>query len=217
MRTLEKVPLKEVAVPPAPMKDLTVLPEANQKIQNLNPPAKVQIKKNADGVAVIHPVGDNSAFLERLKGSLGTDDMDLAGQLMSQLVASKREVQANEMNAGIAVVHGIQPNDTLESLLTVQMNNVHNLALEFTHRVFANKEDPLLVVDSNVNHVVKLMSLFNRQLEILGKYRNRGQQNVTVQHVSVSGGQTIVGTVNRTEPAPGDGVGVSHESNESTL
>src|SRR3984893_14804035 len=50
--------------------------------------------------------------------------------------------------------------------------------------------------DSNGNLAVKLLRTFTMQVEALQRYRGKGQQKVTVEHVHVNaGGQAIVGTV----------------------
>ena len=52
--------------------------------------------------------------------------------------------------------------------------------------------------DSAGNLAVKLLRTFTTQLEALQRYRGKGQQKVTVEHVNVNaGGQAIVGTVHR--------------------
>jgi hypothetical protein len=50
--------------------------------------------------------------------------------------------------------------------------------------------------DSNGNLAVKLLRTFAAQTEALQRYRGKGQQKVTVEHVLVhTGGQAIVGSV----------------------
>ena len=52
--------------------------------------------------------------------------------------------------------------------------------------------------DSNGNLAVKLLRTFAAQTEVLQRYRGKGQQKVTVEHVHVhTGGQAIVGSVNQ--------------------
>lgn len=42
------------------------------------------------------------------------------------------------------------------------------------------------------------MRVYNQQLEVLDKHRNKGKQKMTIEHVHVhKGGQTIVGNVNQ--------------------
>ena len=51
-------------------------------------------------------------------------------------------------------------------------------------------------VNNNINRLTKLMRTFTAQVEALNKYRSKGQQKITVQHVNVeNGGQAIVGDV----------------------
>ena len=48
----------------------------------------------------------------------------------------------------------------------------------------------------NINQANKLMRTFTAQIEALNKYRTKGKQKITVQHVNVNeGGQAIVGDV----------------------
>src|ERR1700730_8191147 len=62
--------------------------------------------------------------------------------------------------------------------------------------------------DSNGNLAVKLLRTFAAQAEALQRYRGKGQQKVTVEHVHVhTGGQAIVGSVSHT------GGGRDHDEN----
>ena len=50
--------------------------------------------------------------------------------------------------------------------------------------------------NSNGNLAIKLLRTFTMQIEALQRYRGKGQQKVTVEHVHVNaGGQAIVGAV----------------------
>jgi hypothetical protein len=56
-------------------------------------------------------------------------------------------------------------------------------------------------VQTNGSLATKLLRTFTAQIEALQRYRGKGQQKVTVEHVHVhSGGQAIVGTVNGSAP-----------------
>jgi len=49
------------------------------------------------------------------------------------------------------------------------------------------------MLDSNGNLAVKLLRIFTSQMEALQRYRGKGQQKVTVEHVHVNAGaQAIV-------------------------
>ncbi len=57
--------------------------------------------------------------------------------------------------------------------------------------------------DSNFKHAVKFLGLFTRQLEAFARLQGKGQQNITVERVTVeSGGQAIVGSVNAGPEGP---------------
>jgi hypothetical protein len=59
--------------------------------------------------------------------------------------------------------------------------------------------DTIRQQDSNGNLAVKLLRTFTAQTEALQRYRGKGQQKVTVEHVHVhTGGQAIVGSARRT-------------------
>ena len=50
-----------------------------------------------------------------------------------------------------------------------------------------------LTIDLNINRATKLMRLHNETLEALNRYRRKGEQRITIQHVQVNdGGQAIV-------------------------
>jgi hypothetical protein len=82
-------------------------------------------------------------------------------------------------------------------MLAAQMTAVHNMAMEMPNRAMKSGQ-PVDAVDRNVNRVTTLMRTFTTQIEALNKYRTKGQQKITVQHVNVEkGGQAIVGDVNQ--------------------
>ncbi len=63
----------------------------------------------------------------------------------------------------------------------------------------ANREDATFEGrDVNLKHATKLTRTYAAQMEALNKYRGKGQQKMTVEHVHVhDGGQAIVGPVSR--------------------
>jgi hypothetical protein len=175
--------------------------DASIKSPPIEPP-KVKVNKNENGTLKVTPVGDPRVFSEQLKTALGSSDVDLANNMLKQLSATLPGQTAGESNFGLAVLHGIAPNDTLEGLLATQMLGVHNLSVDFMSRIYMNKDVTLEMIDRYVSRITKLSNLFISQMAALTKYRNRGQQHVTVQHLAVHGGQTIVGAVNHTPSPP---------------
>ena len=79
-------------------------------------------------------------------------------------------------------------------MLAAQMAAVHEAMMRFTEQLA--QANTLAEQDSAERTVNKLARTYVTQMEALKRYRTGGEQNVTVQHVSVSeGGQAIVGNV----------------------
>jgi hypothetical protein len=82
-------------------------------------------------------------------------------------------------------------------MLAVQMVTTHFAATRALRRLKGS--DTIHQQESNGNLAVKLLRTFAAQTEALQRYRGKGQQKVTVEHVHVhSSGQAIVGSVNQT-------------------
>jgi hypothetical protein len=93
-----------------------------------------------------------------------------------------------------AIVREIAPRDGIERMLAVQMATTHVALIRQGQRL-ANAEQ-LPQFEAHERGYNKLARTFAAQVEALRKYRNGGQQTVTVQHVNVSdGGKAIVGDV----------------------
>jgi len=88
-----------------------------------------------------------------------------------------------------------KPKDVLEGMLVSQMVGTHNAAMQ----CLASAQVPnqsFEVREQMLKHAAKLMGIFTRQVEALDKHRNRGQQKITVEHVTVNaGGKAIIGDV----------------------
>jgi hypothetical protein len=132
--------------------------------------------------------------------SFGTGNRDLVGSTVSQVAAMcslpEGMINAEAADATIAAIVEAKPKDSTELLLASQMAVVHMMAMEIAKRAMINND--AVRVDNNINQVTKLMRTFTAQIEALNKYRNKGKQQITVQHVNVNdGGQAIVGDVNQ--------------------
>ena len=102
---------------------------------------------------------------------------------------------AKAINDALAAVTGIGARDETEGMLATQMVATHFAAISALRRLKASETIPQQ--DSNGNLAVKLLRTFTSQIEALQRYRGKGQQRVTVEHVHVnSGGQALVGVAN---------------------
>ena len=104
--------------------------------------------------------------------------------------------QSRTNNDIITTVISLEPQDDAERMLIYQMIPCHRRAMEALQK--AGKGDlPFAIEEEYLKRAERLIALYTKQLAALGKYRSKGQQKVTVEHVQVhSGGQAIVGNVN---------------------
>ena len=110
------------------------------------------------------------------------------------VACDKETPQSAEINDALAAVTGIGAQDEVEGMIATQMVATHLAAITALRRLKRSENIPQQ--DSYGNLAVKLMRTFTAQLEALQRYRGKGQQKVTVEHVNVNaGGQVIVGTV----------------------
>ena len=79
-------------------------------------------------------------------------------------------------------------------MLAVQMVAVHNVALIIC--IAPRPSDYEITGPQAADKAAKLLRVFREQLQALQRYRGKGQQKVTVEHVQVhAGDQAIVGNV----------------------
>jgi hypothetical protein len=164
-----------------------------------------KVIKNDDGEIASSDVIPE--FDIQLLRTFGTVDIKCGIALLDQLASAypgnlEDQDRAIEiMNNITPLMHGIAPKNELEAMLAVQTVAVHNLAMFMARQ--AAKAGTIEGINSHVNSLTKLTRTFTAQMEALGKYRNRGQQKVVVEHVHVnSGGQAVIGPV---ETGGGDG------------
>jgi len=88
------------------------------------------------------------------------------------------------IKSGLALVEGIKPTDDIESMLATQMAAAHNAAMECQRRA-AQPGQPMEAFDLYMNNAAKLMLIYTRQMDALGKHRSKGHQKITVEHKNV--------------------------------
>ena len=97
---------------------------------------------------------------------------------------------------------GIAPKDEIEGMIAAQLLAGHNAAMECYRRAMIESKS-FEGRRENLNQANKLSRTYSTLLEALNRYRGKGQQKVTVEHVHVhAGGQAVVGMVET--PGGGD-------------
>lgn len=129
--------------------------------------------------------------------AIGTADFEFYNGLLAQLAGAASqgsEINLRDLNFMLAAVKSIKPKDELEAMAGAQMAAVHVSAME-SARQLAYATGPM-EREFAQRAFIKLTRTFTMQMEALKRYRTSGEQKVTVQHVSVTGGQTaIVGSM----------------------
>jgi hypothetical protein len=100
-----------------------------------------------------------------------------------------------QFHAAMRGLIGIAPRNELEGMMAAQLIAAHSATMECYRRAMLGEQS----IDGrreNLNQANKLSRTFTGLLDALNRYRGKGHQKVTVEHVHVhSGGQAIVGTL----------------------
>lgn len=139
-------------------------------------------------------------FASTLYAAYGSANYDYACKLFSQTISgffcnpneSTKSSAVNTINAVNGALLALNPKDEIEGMLCTRLLVLHDQYMEYISRT-TNPAQTNAGVDLNINRATKLMRLYNETLEALNRYRRKGEQKVTVQHVNVGdGGQAIV-------------------------
>ena len=162
-------------------------------------------EESQTGVAISgsHEDGHDVAMRreDSLKKIFRTEHPEIANTLLTHCLkvlprseASDECPSQDERGFMISAVMEMNPRDTFERLLAVQMAATH-AAMMRTGQKLANAEY-LAQFEAYDRAYNKLARTYTRQMETLRKHRNGGKQTVVVQHMNVAdGGQAIVGNV----------------------
>jgi len=109
--------------------------------------------------------------------------------------AIRRGFDIDKVNQAIAMVADLEPRDNVEAMLASQMFAIHEMMMECSTRAHL-KEQTFEGTQLNLNSAIKLSRSFVALTDALNKHRGKGQQKMTVEHVTVNeGGQALVGSV----------------------
>lgn len=141
----------------------------------------------------IHGMTENEMEL-RLMDAFGTTSTEFVDEMSSMLLTvfnSPNDRRATrEMNAALAVLDGLKPENEVEAMLVTQMAAANHTAMKCLAQVNATG----MHAETFGGLAVKLMRTFTAQAEALAKLRRKGEQVVRVVHVH-PGGQAVVGDV----------------------
>ena len=142
------------------------------------------------GYIVPDTLDEHEDWYGRLSLILKTDDEFLIFRYLNDLLKIENNTPAvdrsKNVNAHLAFIAEMRPSDHVEIQLILQMIATHSKAIS---SLSSDKE-------KDQKSAARLLSLYNRQVEALNRYRKKGLQKIIVERVTVqNGGQAIVGSV----------------------
>lgn len=146
--------------------------------------------------------GKGDALKVQLSGDLtrlgtATRNEALAGGLLNQIAvlgSHGRRTDETASNFALGFVDSMEPRDAAEALLLTQMAATHQATMMLARRL--NHVETIPQQDAAERALNKLARTYAAQMETLKRYRNKGQQTVRVERVTVqSGAQAVVGNV----------------------
>ncbi len=190
---------KAVTEPHKPTGVEQALIAERQSIKGQRAPApKVKSIQVKNDVAELHPDTKNHdlwiAGLGRAFGTVEPEFSKLMVNSVGNAVKSGKTVPEMAFNGTLAAMYALAPRDEIEGMLVLQMVAVHEASITMVRRL--NHCETIDQQNSASNALTKLMRTYTAQMEALNRYRGKGQQKMTVEHIHVGeGGQAIVGNV----------------------
>jgi hypothetical protein len=178
-------------------KDL--LTEDNSNNLSVSEQQEVKAKLKAVDDVIYKTVG-------QLAGGQKQKDTKLYGKMIyNQLKKSCRDYDLSKDGIGDTVIKiftelaGINPQDQIEGMLAAQMIATHHATMDCFRIVAQNGQ--LDIINPMLCYANKLSRTFTMQMEALNRYRGKGGQKMTVEHVHInSGGQAIIGNITKNTP-----------------
>ena len=127
-------------------------------------------------------------------GSASDDFVGASILQLSNMTLRGGQPSVESLNAGLAVVGAIAPQNELEAALAVQMAATHELSMEMLRRTNATSSVDAMREYGNL--VTKLQRTFTAQMKALSDWRRGGEQVVRVVHVHDGGQAVVAETVN---------------------
>jgi hypothetical protein len=159
----------------------------------------------SEGKLSISPThSDITGWQTRLSDALGTSSHAFVDIELARLLTVFRDragmIDARAVNAALAVIDGLKPQNEIEAMLALHMALTHGLVMKLARASTAVKLKRYCNRDSAALTLSRLQRAFTTQMDALSNMRRGGRQKVTVEHVHVhEGGQAIVGNVARGE------------------
>jgi hypothetical protein len=157
----------------------------------------LKLTKTEGAVTLELTHADRKAGEAMLLDALGMREMAFLHPFLSQISNATMSGATQNIDAAnfmLSAVKELEPRDATEAMLAAQMAAVHMAAMKMARQLAAAEMIPQQ--DAAERAFNKLARTYAAQMDTLKRYRSKGEQKVTVQHVTVNdGGQAVVGDV----------------------
>jgi hypothetical protein len=135
----------------------------------------------------------------RLRALGGSRDDDFNHYVFSQATSVGRINPADpqsierETKAAMTAMLGVAPRDEIEGMIAGQLWGLHCATMDCFGRAALSNQTP----EARAYYLsagTKLTRGFGAMVDTLNRHRGKGQQAIRVEHVTVNGGQAIVGS-----------------------
>jgi hypothetical protein len=167
-------------------------------------PVRVRLRRiNAGLYEPYPPDGESKLWWDRLKKALGSASSDFVNASLLQLQAAAQlhcgGISEVAMNAALAQIEAVAPQNEIEGTLAIQMACTHTASISVLAR-FGCGGGSERHVGLLASAAARLLRAYSGQVEALRRLRHGGDQYVRVEHVHVNdGGQALIGNV---QPKP---------------
>lgn len=158
-------------------------------------PVRAQMERDASDPNVLSlsaPHSDdtgNAAMLYETFGSSSDSFVNASVGHLAQLTSRGTEISMSDLNASLALIGAIGPQNELEAALAAQMAATHDLSMMMLRK--AKGAGHLDQIKEFGSLATKLQRTFTSQMKALSDWRRGGEQ--VVRHVHVyEGGQAVV-------------------------
>lgn len=138
---------------------------------------------------------DIALFKETIKSLTATSDNELADYVYLKAIKAMPGIANTEddINSVLQALNELKPQDHVEAKLCLQSHVLYAQGMKYL--ALANKEDRIKANEFCMKTAMKLLRLHNETVEVLEKYKRKGEQKVVVQYVNVeNGGKAVVGS-----------------------
>lgn len=134
---------------------------------------------------------------DRFHPNLKNMDEDTFVTTANQLAAIYGSDDLVQVVDSLNMAFSIKPEDTTEAIIATQLTALQEMTMKAVRGALI-KDQPFEIANSLANRAAKGSRACTKLIEALDKHRGKGNQKITVQHVTVNdGGQAMVGNVSQ--------------------